>query len=77
MLLSINGFWAVEVKNSKKVSGSDFSGLRAFRDDYPEAQTILLYRGAESRIHDGTIVLPVERFLQNLRPGEGSALSAF
>ena len=64
-----NGFWAIEVKNAKKVSGGDFSGLKAFHEDYPEAKTILLYRGEESKVQDGTMVLPVEKFLQRLRPG--------
>lgn len=64
------GFWAVEVKNSKRVSGTDLAGLKAFRIDYPEAKTILLYRGNESMVRDGTAVLPVGKFLQDLRPGE-------
>ena len=65
-----SGFWAVEVKNAKKLSGHDFAGLKAFHDDYPEAKTILLYRGTEDIVHDGTRVLPIEKFLRNLRPGK-------
>ncbi|HLF66941.1 MAG TPA: DUF4143 domain-containing protein, partial [Gammaproteobacteria bacterium] len=41
------GFWAIEVKNSKRVTQEDIKGLNTFLIDYPEAQAILLYRGTE------------------------------
>jgi len=66
-----NEFWAIEVKNAKKISGGDFSGLKAFREDYPQAKTMLLYRGSESLVHDGTVVMPVDSFLKKLVPGKG------
>ncbi|HUH12300.1 MAG TPA: AAA family ATPase, partial [Longimicrobiales bacterium] len=45
VLYGPEGFWAVEVKNSAQVRPADLRGLRSFRDDYPEARGILLYRG--------------------------------
>lgn len=46
-----------------------FLGLKSFREDYPEARPILLYRGTERLLRDGIFVLPVEDFLRNLVPG--------
>lgn len=46
-----------------------FLGLKSFREDYPEARPILLYRGTERLLRDGILVLPVEDFLRNLVPG--------
>jgi predicted AAA+ superfamily ATPase len=60
-----NIFWAIEVKNSKKISSSDFSGLKSFSEDYPQAQCFLLYRGANTELHHKVHCLPVEEFLLN------------
>lgn len=42
-----------------------------FADDYPEARTILVYRGRERLARDGVLCIPVEEFLLGLRPGSG------
>ena len=47
----------------------DFTGLKSFREDYPEARPVLLYRGEERFLTDGILVLPVEDFLRALVPG--------
>lgn len=62
-----NCFWAFEVKNSSKVHSKDVRALRHFKEDYPEAQAILLYRG-ERLVEDGILCLPCEEFLKNLKP---------
>lgn len=62
-------FCAFEVKNSRTVSRKDVRGLNAFREDYPEAKTILLYRGKERQIVNGVLCLPCETFLLALKPG--------
>ena len=49
---------------------ADLRGLKAFRDDYPEAVLRLLYRGAESLEIDGIRCLPCDAFLRRLVPGE-------
>ena len=65
------GVQAFEVKNASRVEAKDLRGLRAFREDYPEAQTALLYRGRD-RLHMGGIwCLPVEEFLRRLVPERG------
>mgnify|MGYP001553744912 CR=1 FL=1 len=62
-------FFAVEVKNSRNVYRKDVKSLRAFKDDYPEANVVLLYRGDERLLVDDVLCLPCSTFLQNLIPG--------
>lgn len=62
------GLHAIEVKNSATVRPEDLRGLKAFGEDYPEANRLLLYRGAERLLRDGILCLPVSDFLKNLRP---------
>ena len=45
--------------------------LRAFTDDYPEANAVLLHRGRERLRINGIWCVPVEEFLLNLAPGRG------
>ena len=61
-------FAAIEVKNAAILHPSDFAGLKAFREDYPEARSILLYRGEERFLRDGITVVPVDEFLRALIP---------
>lgn len=63
-----NRFDAIEVKNSARLSPKDFSGLKAFASDYPEARRILLYRGAERLSQNGVLCIPVSDFLMELVP---------
>ena len=63
-------FWAIEVKNSAKVNHKMLKGLTAFQEDYPEAQTLFLYRGNERLLINNTICLSCEEFLRNLVPGQ-------
>jgi predicted AAA+ superfamily ATPase len=65
-----HGFWAIEVKNAASVQRSDLRSLASFRDDYPEAQPLLLYRGTESLRIDGIPCLPCDGFLRHLIPGK-------
>ena len=63
-----SGLQAFEVKNARKVHSSDLRALRAFREDYPEAETAVLYRGSERLRIDGVWCLPVEEFLRAITP---------
>jgi predicted AAA+ superfamily ATPase len=65
------GFWAVEVKNTTRVRPQDLRSLRAFREDYPESEALLIYRGSDRLRIDGIWCLPGEEFLRELRPGRG------
>lgn len=70
-LFGPRGFWAVEVKNTTRVRPQDLRALRAFREDYPEAEALLIYRGVERLRIDGIWCLPGEAFLRALRPDQG------
>ena len=65
------GFWAMEVKNARDVRREDLRGLKAFRQDYPECEPLLLYRGRDRLRVDDVLCLPVEDFLRSLTPGRG------
>lgn len=64
-----DGFWAIEVKNGRRVAQSDLRSLKAFGEDYPQAKRVLLYRGRERMVRDGVLCLPVDEFLVGIRPG--------
>jgi predicted AAA+ superfamily ATPase len=61
-------FCAIEVKSTTRVHDKMLRGLQAFREDYPDAKTCLLYRGKERLKMRGILCLPVDEFLINLRP---------
>jgi hypothetical protein len=46
-------FWAVEVKHGGEVRRADLRSLRAFGEDYPQAELRLVYRGTETLEIDG------------------------
>ncbi len=63
-----SGLHAFEVKNTGRVDSADLRALRTFRQDYPEAEAAVLYRGRE-RLKMGEIwCLPVDDFLRRLVP---------
>ena len=61
-------FWAFEVKNTSRVRPEDLRSLKAFREDYPQAQALFLYRGKERTKQQGIFCLPCEDFLKRLHP---------
>lgn len=65
------GFHAFEVKNARRVHSVDLRPLKTFRADYPEADTVLLYRGSQRLRIDGIWCLPVEEFLREMVPARG------
>ncbi len=62
-------FHAIEVKHSATVRARDLRPLKAFREDYPEAELRLLYRGEEALEIDGIRCLPCANFLRAVVPG--------
>ncbi len=69
-----NEFWAIEVKNTDKISPRDFSGLKAFKEEYPESTPLFLYRGQRRLIQNEILCLPIEQFLINLKPIDQASL---
>ncbi|MFC1462299.1 ATP-binding protein [Verrucomicrobiota bacterium] len=60
------GLIAIEVKRSRSVTPRDITGLRAFKEDYPSARSLLLYGGSE-RLQMGSVqVVPIAYALTNL-----------
>ena len=65
-----NGFYAIEVKHTRRINPSDLRGLKAFQEDYPEAETALIYRGDERRRIDNIWCIPAQEFLAGIQPGQ-------
>jgi predicted AAA+ superfamily ATPase len=61
-------FWAIEVKHAKQVSTQDVKGLEAFREDYPNVKSLLIYRGTEILNIKNVQCIPCELFLKQLIP---------
>lgn len=68
VLYGQDSFCGIEVKNAAKVKLKMLNGLRAFRQEYPEAGCCLLYRGQEKLLIDNVCCMPVADFLSNLHP---------
>lgn len=64
------GFWAIEVKNAKRISFNDTKPLETFLTDYPMAKAILLYRGNEQIRQGNVLCIPCEKFLLQLEPNQ-------
>jgi predicted AAA+ superfamily ATPase len=61
-------FVAIEVKRSRNVHHTDLRALKAFKEDYPEAQVCLLYMGQEELKINDVLCLPCNTFLKKLHP---------
>jgi predicted AAA+ superfamily ATPase len=61
-------FQAIEVKCSRRVDRRHLKSLRAFANDHPEAELLLLSFCQELLLIDGIPCLPFERCLRELRP---------
>ena len=61
-------FVAIEVKRSRNVHHTDLRALKAFKEDYPEAQVCLLYMGHEELKISDVLCLPCNTFLKKLHP---------
>lgn len=68
VLYGKDGFWALEVKNARRVHPHDVRTLAAFAADYPEARVALLHRGTGRLLVDRVLCLPADEFLRQLRP---------
>lgn len=66
VLYGKNGLIAFEIKRTKTITGSTLKGLRAFKEEYPEAKTYLLFNGKYKEYHDGIIAIHFLEALQTL-----------
>ncbi len=65
-----NNFFALEVKNNRRVFSEDVRSLEEFLKDYPMAKAILLYRGNEVLKLRNVLCIPCEVFLKQLLPNQ-------
>lgn len=61
-----DAFRAIEVKSSKEIQPEDLRGLKAFAEDFPQAEKLLLYRGKDRLEIGGIKIIPCEDFLMTL-----------
>ncbi len=62
-----DGFCAIEAKNTARLRPADYSGLKSFKNEYPECQAaILLYRGKQAFKTQEISCIPCEDFLRQL-----------
>jgi len=61
-------FWAIEIKNSRKIHPNDLRGLQSFKEEYPKSKALLLYRGKDRLMKGEILCLPCVDFLKELRP---------
>ena len=61
---------AIEVKATRSAAPRDLTGLRRLEAETPLRRRVLVCREPAPRLVDGILILPVERFLQDLWSGE-------
>jgi len=64
------GFWALEVKNTRNVRKNDLRPLKTFQHDYPECNPLFVYRGKEKLLIDNILCVPCETFLKSIEPNQ-------
>jgi uncharacterized protein len=70
VLYGSNVFCAIEVTSTDRIRENMVSGLLAFKEDYPEAEVCLLYRGTERIKIKDVLCVPCRDFLMDLLPGK-------
>lgn len=60
------GLFAFELKSKKYIENKDFSGLNAFKKDYPSAQCYLIYGGEHVEKRGEITALPIKQALFKL-----------
>jgi predicted AAA+ superfamily ATPase len=66
VLYGQGGLLAIEVKRSARIRQDDLKGLVRFRQDYPEAKTLLLHPGSRRWHESGVDIVPLTEALMDL-----------
>lgn len=66
ILYGSRGLVAIEVKRTARPGGSDFSGLRKFQQDFPQAKLLLIHTGTRSWQEGGIDVVPITEALRGM-----------
>lgn len=67
ILYGKKGLHAFEIKCSRRFNKQMLSGLKAFKQDYPEAKLHLVYTGFENFFIDDIHIIPIMDLFKNLR----------
>ncbi len=70
------GFWAIEVKRKEELSPGDVRGLKAFREEYPEAKCCIVYGGSRRTFYRDILCIPLEEFLLSISPDSPLQISS-
>ena len=62
------GFWAIEVKRSPHLGPDDIRGLKAFKEEYPEAHCLLIAPVKHKEQYRGFPIVPIHEFLLSITP---------
>ncbi len=65
-----DGFWAIEVKNTRNIQRGQLRPLKTFCQDYPESKPVFVYRGDEKLLIDNILCIPCDEFLKSIQPGK-------
>lgn len=60
------GLYAIEVKSRDRYDPSDLKGLKAFKEDYPQATCYLFYMGEQERMVDDIQILSCDKVIPQL-----------
>lgn len=66
VLYGKRGLKAFEIKSRAFLDKKDLSGLKTFREDYPEAECFIIYGGKMKQYIDGITILPMAEALKTL-----------
>lgn len=61
-----NGRIAIEIKSTDEVKSRHLKGLKAFKEDFLEARTIIVSLDKYPRVMNGVEIIPAEQFLKAL-----------
>jgi len=64
VLYGKRGLKAIEIKLSGRIRTEDLSGLRQFKEDYPETDLIYLYSGTRRFTENDIEIVPVDMFFK-------------
>ena len=66
ILYGPKGLHAFEIKRSDKITSKALKGLKAFKEDYPEAKASIIYFGKHREYHSDIQAVPFEDALKEL-----------
>jgi uncharacterized protein len=66
ILYGPQGLHAFEIKNTTTITSKTLTGLKLFKQDYPEAKLYLIYNGKHREYRGDVVLIPIEQALTEL-----------